>query len=103
MRTFLFTAFMAISGAAFAAEFTVDQKGNGFNQKVLKIKVGDSVNFKNLDNHYHNVYSLTEGHVFDLGSFGQGQVRKHTFNSPGRIEVECAIHPDMKLVIEVSK
>ena len=106
MRNILATLF---AGTAFlcnmvlADEYTVDQKGNMFNQTVLKIKVGGTVNFRNLDAHYHHVFSLTEGHTFDLGSYGQGQTRKHTFNTPGKLDVECAIHPKMRFTIEVSK
>jgi plastocyanin len=40
---------------------------------------------------------------FDLGSFPQGQSRKATFTKPGTVEVECAIHPQMKMVIQVEK
>lgn len=86
-----------------AAEHFVTQKNNHFSTKMLKIKAGDTVIFKNDDAHYHNVFSLTEGQDFDLGSYGQGQIKKRKFEKAGRVEVECTIHPDMKLIIEVSK
>ena len=106
MRISLFVLWSTLAigaGSSFAAEFNVDQKGNTFTPTALKIKVGDSVNFRNLDNHYHNVFSLTDGQSFDLGSYGQGQSRKQTFTKPGKVDVECAIHPAMKLTIEVSQ
>ena len=71
--------------------------------KELKVKVGDSVSFRNDDAFFHNIFSLTDGSNFDLGSFPQGQSRKTTFTKEGRVEVECAIHPQMKMVIQVEK
>jgi plastocyanin len=41
--------------------------------------------------------------LFDLGSFPQGQSRPVTFDKAGKVEVECAIHPQMKLIVEVGK
>lgn len=102
IRKTLFVALAAVSLVAWAAEFEISQKGNNFSHKTIKIKAGDTIAFKNNDGHYHNIFSLTEGQSFDLGSFGQGQSRKHTFNKPGKVDIECAIHPSMKLAVEVA-
>ena len=64
--------------------------------------MGDSINFRNEDPYFHNVFSLSDAKTFDLGSYPQGQSKKVTFDKPGTVEVECAIHPNMKLVVEVS-
>jgi plastocyanin len=88
---------------ATAAEFEVGQKDKQFSMSSLKIKAGDTVNFVNQDPFFHNVFSLSDAKTFDLGSYPQGQGRKMTFNEPGVVEVECAIHSQMKLVIEVAK
>jgi len=88
---------------ATAAEFKVDQKDKQFSVSHLKIKVGDTVNFINNDPFFHNVFSLSDAKTFDLGSYPQGQGRTITFNNPGTVEVECAIHSQMKLVVEVTK
>jgi plastocyanin len=88
---------------ATAAEYQVGQKDKQFSESHLKIKVGDTVNFLNFDPFFHNVFSLSDVKTFDLGSYPQGQGRQVTFNSPGIVEVECAIHSQMKLVIEVTK
>ncbi len=105
MRTFIFSlALIAFSiTASHAADHYVNQKNNHFSTKALRIKAGDTVHFKNEDAHYHNVFSLTEGQFFDLGSYGQNQTKKWTFDKPGKVEIECAIHPDMKLIIDVTK
>jgi plastocyanin len=94
---------LAVALNATAAEFTVDQKDKQFSVSHLKIKVGDTVNFVNNDPFFHNVFSLSDAKTFDLGSYPQGQGRTLTFNNPGVVEVECAIHSQMKLVVEVTK
>jgi hypothetical protein len=40
---------------------------------------------------------------FDLGTFAKGEQRQVKLGKPGRIEVECAVHPEMKLVVEVAQ
>lgn len=90
-------------GAAQAADHQVVQKGNEFSARELKVKVGDSVAFLNDDPHHHNVFSLSDAKSFDLGSYPKGESRKVTFDKPGRVEVECAIHPRMKLTVDVAK
>lgn len=103
LRKSLLVTLATVSLAAFAAsEFVIDQKGNNFSQKAIRIKAGDTIVFKNNDAHFHNVFSLTDGQSFDLGSYGQGQSRKHTFNKPGKVDIECAIHPSMRLTVEVA-
>lgn len=92
-----------LSALAWAAEHVVGQKNRAFSVNSLKVKVGDSVSFRNDDPFFHNIFSLSEVQSFDLGSYSQGQSRKVTFEKPGRVDVECAIHPEMKMVIEVSK
>jgi plastocyanin len=91
-----------------AKDVEVSQKSKTFVQdkapvKSLKVKVGDTVSFKNDDPFFHNVFSASPAKSFDLGSYPQGQSRKVTFDKEGSVEVECAIHPDMKLKVEVAK
>jgi plastocyanin len=90
-------------GAVQAEEHTVGQKNKTFSAQKLKVKVGDSVGFRNDDAFFHNVFSLSPIQTFDLGSFPKGQTRKVTFTKPGTVEIECAIHPEMKMEIEVVK
>ncbi len=94
---------ISLSMPAFAEEFNVVQKDKQFSVSSLKVKVGDTVKFKNEDPFPHNIYSLSDIQTFDLGSHGQGVVKSVTFDKPGIVDVECAIHPSMKLKVEVSK
>jgi plastocyanin len=95
------TSLMTLS--AFAAEQIIDQKDKQFSKKAIKIKVGDVVEFRNSDPFAHNIFSLSDVKSFDLGSYQQGQSKKVTFDKPGKVEVECSIHPAMQMVIEVEK
>lgn len=103
-KRFAVTGFICLACAnALAQEFTVDQKDRHFSVKKLTVKVGDQVRFLNNDPFFHNIFSLSDIKTFDLGSYPQGQSRTVTFNTPGTAEVECAIHPEMKLIVEVVK
>lgn len=92
-----------ISLTAQAKDLEVTQKNKQFSQKVMTIQVGDSINFKNEDPFVHNVLSLSDIKTFDLGTYPQGQSKKVMFDKPGTVEIECAIHPEMKLIVEVKK
>jgi plastocyanin len=89
--------------SADAAEHVLAQKGKAFSVKKLQVKVGDTVKFVNEDPFAHNVFSLSDAKSFDLGSFGQGGSKTVTLDKAGTVEVECAVHPDMRMVIEVGK
>ena len=69
----------------------------------VETRVIDADAHVNEDPFSHNVFSLSDAKSFDLGSYGQGGAKSITLDKPGTVEVECAVHPDMKLVIEVSK
>lgn len=96
----------AISFNAAAEEFVVDQKNKSFENegtqiKVIALKVGDVIRFKNEDPFFHNIFSLSEIKTFDLGSYPKGQSKTVTFDKTGKVEVECAIHPQMRLDVTV--
>ncbi len=92
---------LVAAGAANAAEYEVVQKNKAFSPKELNIKVGDTVKFTNEDNFFHNVFSLSDLKTFDLGSYPKGEFKSVTFDKAGKVEVECAIHPSMLMIINV--
>lgn len=98
----LLAAWAFAPGAAAAEEHVVSQKNKSFSVKKLKLKVGDSIKFVNEDGFAHNVFSLSATKGFDTGSFGSGQSRSVSFDKAGAVEVECAVHPDMRLDVEVA-
>jgi len=92
----------AVGGEA----YVIEQKDKQFVYKgkkitVLKLKVGDVVEFRNVDSFFHNVFSLSDVKMFDLGSYPQGQSKSVQFDKPGKVEIECAIHPQMHMTVEV--
>lgn len=68
---------------------------------TMKIQSGDTVQFHNEDKVFHNLYSLSETKTFDLGTMRKGDSRNVTFDQRGDVEVHCAIHTDMLLVLDV--
>jgi plastocyanin len=97
----LVTALLSLPVAA-SQEHVVAQKDKAFTIKTLSIKAGDKVAFRNDDGYSHNIFSLTDAMPFDLGSYGSGQSKTVTFSKPGKFEIECAIHPDMRMLITVA-
>lgn len=93
----------ALAFSVSAANHDVKQTSKAFSISHLKVKIGDTVNFLNNDPFFHNIYSLSETMTFDLGSYPKGQGRKVKFDQLGTVNVECAIHPYMKMTIEVVK
>ena len=101
--TFLLVVFSSVLNAA---EFTVEQKDKQFVKdgkliEKMSISVGDKINFKNQDPWFHNVFSLSDNKTFDLGSYPKGESKSVVFDKAGTAEVECAIHPQMFMEIEV--
>lgn len=68
---------------------------------VLPILVGTTVEFPNEDIIYHNVFSLSRVHPFDLGIYEQGASRSVTFDETGLVNVYCNIHSQMAASILV--
>jgi len=102
-RLSLVGVIIACAMPALAGDQTVSQAKKAFTVGVLKAKVGDTITFRNDDEFAHNVFSLSDVQSFDLGSYKKGDVRTVKLTAPGTIEVECAIHPEMKMKIEVAK
>lgn len=106
-RMLLAGALLGLLGGVLTAEgagnYVVGQKNKAFTVKHLVVKAGDTVDFTNADPFFHNVFSLSDAKTFDLGSYPKGQSKSVTFDQAGQVEVECAIHPTMHMVIEVEQ
>ena len=85
-----------------AEAYTVVLKDKQFIPDTLKIKVGDSVNFKNESPYLHNAFSNSDIQKFDLGNIPKGKFGTVVFDKAGKLEVDCAIHPDMRMTIEIA-
>lgn len=90
-----------ISQANAAEENLITQKDLKFSPIIKVVKPGESVKFQNNDNVVHNIVSLTEEFEFDLGEFKPGMTKTVKFKQKGVVDVECTIHPEMKMTIFV--
>ena len=81
--------------------FEIDQKGMAFDPHIVLLQVGDSVKFHNHDKVDHNVMS-PEGH-YDLGAWGTGATKEHTFTTEGVYSQVCKLHPEMLAYVFVGQ
>jgi hypothetical protein len=72
------------------------QQGKRFEPRVIAVPVGSTVSFKNEDEIFHNVFSLTRGADFDLGLYGKDLSRDRRFETPGAVQLLCNIHSSMQ-------
>jgi plastocyanin len=84
-----------------ADTITVNTSRKEFQPQIAVVPVGSYVEFPNSDPFDHNVFSLSENALFDLGSFGRGESRGTTFNRPGIIRTFCNVHASMSGTIVV--
>lgn len=102
----LLAAFEAITEtpAEDGAVAVMDQYGNAFQPKVLVVRVGQPVDFKNSEDILHNVHvvDIERGKtVFNVGTPLVGSYR-HAFEKEGAYDVSCDIHPYMAAYIIVT-
>jgi plastocyanin len=94
---------LLVSTHAIGADHLVSQNAKSFSVKSVQAKIGDSIAFRNDDPFVHNIFSLSDIQSFDLGTFAKGETRSVKLEKEGTMEIECAVHPEMKLVVEVLK
>jgi plastocyanin len=102
LKVTMAVAFLAGTAVAFAAEHTIHQKGKVFSETEITIKKGDTLVYLNDDTLVHNVLSTSPGNTFNLGSIGPGNSTPVTFKNAGEVQVICAIHPSMKMLVKVT-
>jgi plastocyanin len=94
---------LLIPFAAAAKNHDISQRNKAFSERTVHAKVGDTLTFRNDDPFVHSIFSLSEVQPFDLGPFKAGELRRVKLIKPGKIVVECAVHPQMKLVVEIAR
>lgn len=79
----------------------LNQKDQKFVPSLLPVELGGRVRIQNSDPVYHNVFSLTSPHKFDVGRRPKGEHFDVTFEKPGVVDVFCDIHSNMHAIIYV--
>ena len=74
---------------------SMKQEGRQFVPNLLVVQKGTNVSFPNLDAIFHNVFSVTPDHSFDLGSYQKGESKSVTMAKSGVVSVYCNMHPEM--------
>jgi plastocyanin len=79
------------------------QKELAFIPALLPIQTGTKVEFPNLDDQYHNIFSYSPTKRFDLGRYRPDErpVPSQTFDVAGLVTLRCDIHEHMRGVILV--
>src|ERR1044071_538559 len=81
----------------------VEQKDLTFIPALLPIEVGTKVQFPNLDDQYHNIFSYSPAKRFDLGRYRPDErpIPSQIFDVAGLVTLRCDIHEHMRGLILV--
>jgi len=79
------------------------QKDLNFQPAILPVQVGTRVEFPNLDDTYHNIFSYSPAKRFDLGRYRSDErpIPSVLFDTAGMVTVRCDIHEHMRAIILV--
>jgi plastocyanin len=79
------------------------QKDLAFVPALLPVRTGTRVEFPNLDDTYHNIFSYSAPKRFDLGRYRPDEkpVPSQVFGVPGLVTLRCEIHEHMRGLILV--
>lgn len=81
----------------------MEQKDLVFVPQLLAIRTGTRVEFPNLDDTFHNIFSYSKTKRFDLGRYrgDEKPVPSVVFDLPGLVTLRCDIHEHMRGAILV--
>jgi plastocyanin len=81
----------------------VAQKDLTFVPSLLPVQVGTRIEFPNLDDTYHSIFSYSPAKRFDLGRYRPEErpIPSQVFDTPGLVTLRCDIHDHMRGLILV--
>lgn len=81
----------------------IAQKDLTFLPPLLPVQVGTRVEFPNLDDTYHSIFSYSPAKRFDLGRYRPEDrpIPSEVFDKPGLVTLRCDIHEHMRGLILV--
>ena len=102
-RTFPIAAALVLVGSLAWSNVgqVISQVGKTFTPGEITIARGAVLRIANDDRVLHHVYVESEAFNFDSGEQPPGKTVELRFPSDGRFDVLCAIHPKMKLTVNV--
>ena len=70
---------------------------------LMPVQIGTRVEFPNLDDTYHNIFSYSPAKRFDLGRYRRDEkpVPSQVFDKPGLVTLRCDIHEHMRGLVLV--
>ena len=79
----------------------IAQKDLAFVPPLLAVEVGTRIEFPNLDDTYHNIFSYSPAKRFDLGRYRPEErpIPSEIFDTPGLVILRCDIHEHMRGLI----
>src|SRR5712671_619325 len=81
----------------------IAQKDLTFIPSLLPVQVGTKIEFPNLDDTYHSIFSYSPAKRFDLGRYRPEErpIPSELFDKPGLVTLRCEIHEHMRGLILV--
>ncbi len=81
----------------------IAQKDLMFVPALLPVQVGTKVEFPNLDDTFHNIFSYSAPKRFDLGRYRPEErpIPLQVFDKPGLVTLRCDIHEHMRGLVLV--
>src|SRR5438477_1204475 len=81
----------------------IAQKDLTFLPSLLPVQVGTRVEFPNLDDTYHSIFSYSPAKRFDVGRYRPEErpIPSEVFDTPGLVTLRCDIHEHMRGLILV--
>lgn len=81
----------------------ISQRDLTFLPSLLPVQAGTKVEFPNLDDTYHNIFSFSPAKRFDLGRYRSDEkpVPSVLFDTVGLVTLRCDIHEHMRALILV--
>jgi plastocyanin len=81
----------------------ITQKNFAFVPALLPVQVGTRIEFPNLDDTYHSIFSYSPAKRFDLGRYRPDErpIPSEVFDTPGLVTLRCDIHEHMRGLILV--
>jgi plastocyanin len=81
----------------------IAQKDLAFVPSLLPVQAGTRVEFPNLDDTYHSIFSYSPAKRFDLGRYRPEErpIPSEVFDTPGLVTLRCDIHEHMRGLILV--